>query len=805
MTALLTNTKNIISRLFSCVIICVCAVVLYIPDAVSIKPSGSYASYTCGSGGSGNAPSCHECPNDECELAANTCTPPSGQVFAGWRREMTNDVYQPGDTVNVSSGEPVECNGGFGIGSNFIAQYEVDYPFSVTTTNIPGNQIQYLDFRMTAQGTFYVDCGSDGTLAKYNSSNQTYESINGNTITRSDTTLVTYACGYPSISGVKTIRFGGVATGYSASAGSPAISILGSNKWSVASVSGNMSAVFPYLGSSNNQHPQFYGTFQNSSLTSIDGTLFSDYTVAGGNMFYRTFYGTSLTSIPSGLFNNITTVAANAFYQTFMNCSHLTSLPDDLFSNITNTAYGVFYQTFSGCTGLTGYIPTTMFAGLISNNSPTANMLMYQTFYDTGSLATSCSSYSGKGQYITGYESSWDGHVSCADGYTVTYSCGVGTGTPPESTVAVNKFTPAANTCNKTGYSFNGWSVSGTTAVKPAGVQFDWTYTQNKTFTATFIPSVYNITYSCGTTGGNAPTTNTSATYGTSFTPASNSCTVPNGYSFDGWAVSDTNDVISSATTWNYTEDKTLTATFTPSTYTVTYSCGTLGGTAPSASNNALYDSYFFPAANTCTLPTGYTFDGWLISGTNTKVSSSFKWTYNENKTFTAQSVPNVYTVTYSCGEGSGNAPTTNTSATYDASFTPATNTCTKTGYTFDGWAISGTNDIESTAFTWDYTEDKTLTAQWALSSYTCQSGKYLPANGTSCTNCASGYTCSGGTFNFDPDEDQGLTPNTLTVRWTDWAGNTTQNSCEYGGSVTLPSSSQSRDGYTFDGWEVVP
>ena len=44
------------------------------------------------------------------------------------------------------------------------------------------------------------------------------------------------------------------------------------------------------------------------------------------------------------------------------------------------------------------------------------------------------------------------------------------------------------------------------------------------------------------------------------------------------------------------------------------------------------------------------------------------------------------YNVTYNCGSGSGTKPG-NDSATYNASFTPAANTCTApTGYNFNGW-----------------------------------------------------------------------------------------------------------------------
>ena len=41
--------------------------------------------------------------------------------------------------------------------------------------------------------------------------------------------------------------------------------------------------------------------------------------------------------------------------------------------------------------------------------------------------------------------------------------------------------------------------------------------------------------------------------------------------------------------------------------------------------------------------------------------------------------------------------------------------------------------------------------------SYTCASGEYLPANAIACVSCPTGFTCSGGTFDFNSERYQGL------------------------------------------------
>lgn len=87
--------------------------------------------------------------------------------------------------------------------------------------------------------------------------------------------------------------------------------------------------------------------------------------------------------------------------------------------------------------------------------------------------------------------------------YSITYNCGTATGgTVPESQTGIHlnqSVTPRENTCEKPGYEFQGWVVSGTNEVKPAGSAgtFTWEYTESKTFTAKWNdePIAYNIHY----------------------------------------------------------------------------------------------------------------------------------------------------------------------------------------------------------------------------------------------------------------------------------------------------------------------
>ena len=429
--------------------------------------------------------------------------------------------------------------------AKYITGYESSWsthvscaPFVVTTTSLSANDT--ISFTISAAGTFEVNCGVGGTLTS--SAND----VSGNTITRNDTTVATYTCTY-STAGTKTIAFSGVATGYNSS-NAAAISFSTASKTSVASVSGDLSAVFPTLtsaitGASTN--PSFTSTFrQCTNLTSISENLFSHITTGASEMFAGTFDScTGLTSIPSGLFANITNGEEAMFFETFSACTGLTSLPERLFANITTGDYMTFNGTFGYCTGLTGYIPPSMFSGLINESDPTQSVdadgslsMMGDIFVNCTNLATSCDSYIGTSQYITGYESYWDGHVSCKPmaPFNVTYSCGSGSGTYPTSTTITynSSFTPASNTCTvPAGYTFNKWLVSNTGTpgtMVSAGTTFKWTYKEDKTLTAQYTPNTLTLTFDGDET--------VSCDYGETFTLPPDP-EPRRGYVFMGWKV----------------------------------------------------------------------------------------------------------------------------------------------------------------------------------------------------------------------------------------------------------------------------
>ena len=448
----------------------------------------------------------------------------------------------------------------------------------------------------------------------------------------------------------------------------------------------------------------FSNTFAYTKITSIPENLFS--TISGAPakfMFQRTFASTPITSIPKDLFVSIKgDPAESMFASTFESCKSLSGqIPGSLFANISGApVYGMFMSTFKNSSGLSSWIPPELFRGIKTEGFITGQMS--DVFLGTGILEQCPVNMM---QYITGFEADFDSKVSCTPcpenstqdaglntycncgaGYTVggvlngtpqvkygetcdavvihvTYSCGQNSGDssvePDSVSLSYNQSLTVASAtgCVMGGYNFTGWQVRGTDVVEQPDEILTWNDlvglgSQDIHLVATYEPDVFTITYNCddGTLNDGATTTQT-VTFGENFTTANSICTKAN-QAQTGWvAYSGETSFeygLGQNTTWNFWEDKTFTATYTPA-YTITYSCGNGTGDAPAKQGPILQDEEYAPQNNTCTAPAGYHFVGWSVSNTENIVrqpGQMYNYTFWENKTFTAIWEPNCNTIT---------------------------------------------------------------------------------------------------------------------------------------------------------------
>ena len=244
--------------------------------------------------------------------------------------------------------------------------------------------------------------------------------------------------------------------------------------------------------------------------------------------------------------------------------------------------------------------------------------------------------------------------------------------------------------------------------------------------------------------------------------------------------------------------DKTYTAQWTVNQYTITFD--TDGGTAVEAITQDYATDVTAPAAPT---KLGYTFAGWSPVVPATMPA--------ENVTVTAQWTINQYTITFDTDGGSAVAPITqdyNTAVTAPAS--PV-----KEGYTFSGWspAVPATMPAENV----------TVTAQWTINQYTIT---FVLDNGEANVVLTQDYATA---ITAPAPEKEGFTfagwdktvPATMpaenvtvTAQWTRNSYAVTfivdgvavsEGTVDYEGTITAPADPV-KEGYTFAGWSpAVP
>lgn len=179
------------------------------------------------------------------------------------------------------------------------------------------------------------------------------------------------------------------------------------------------------------------------------------------------------------------------------------------------------------------------------------------------------------------------------------------------------------------------------------------------------------------------------------------------GYTFLGWEDSSGNPITNISTT--ATGNKTLTATWEVSTYTITYD---LDGGTNDLSNPSNYTYGIGVSSFANPTKTGYTFLEWVDESDNPITDISM--TATGNKTLMAKWEANIYTIMYDL-DGGTNALNNPSNYTYGVGVSSFANP-TKTGYIFQGWVDESDNpitDISTTA-----TGNKTLIAKWEEKRY---------------------------------------------------------------------------------------
>ena len=378
--------------------------------------------------------------------------------------------------------------------------------------------------------------------------------------------------------------------------------------------------------------------------------------------------------------------------------------------------------------------------------------------------------------------------------YTITYDLAggaVATENPTEYTIESEAIT--LNNPTREGYDFAGWTVTGLDAANTT-VTIAKGSTGNRSYTATWTPIVYTISYDLA--GGAVATENP-----TEYTIESEAITLNNptreGYDFAGWTGIGLDAATMTVTiAKGSTGNRSYTATWNVKQFTMTFIFGGNG-----QENAVITQDYgtqlIAPTPNDWT---GHTFKGW-----SPEVPATIP---AENKTFTAQWEVNKYKLTFKVdGE---------VYKQYELEYQATTTTPedpVKEGHTFTGWD----QEIPTTM----PANDVTINAQFSINQYTMtfkfgESGQtdviikddYGKALTAPTPDEWIGHTFSG----WSPSVPTTIPAQDMTFNavWDVAKYKLTfmvdgqiykQEEVPYGAQITVPSD-PSKEGYTFKGWD---
>lgn len=262
-------------------------------------------------------------------------------------------------------------------------------------------------------------------------------------------------------------------------------------------------------------------------------------------------------------------------------------------------------------------------------------------------------------------------------------------------------------------YTFECWFKATGNASSSSGCGTTWWYSNNSNnYSYTFIVPSKNLTVAGAANGNTVSGSVTGITKGTAYTITATPTT---GYNFSSWSatsgsssisIGNTSSASTTVTFSNYSNNATVTASFTPKTTTIA-----LNNAGATTSGSTSVTATYGEAMPAITLPTktGYTFGGyWGAPGGsgpkyyNADGSSNATW-LNTESTYTlyaawAENKSTVTLVASPSGKGTfqvGGETVTSTLA--GVATTPAVTAMAISGYRFSSWSISGGASISST------------------------------------------------------------------------------------------------------------
>ena len=266
---------------------------------------------------------------------------------------------------------------------------------------------------------------------------------------------------------------------------------------------------------------------------------------------------------------------------------------------------------------------------------------------------------------------------------------------------------PAAT--EKTGYTFQNWTLNGNVVTFPYLVEEEIPQTSKYTvnLNAVFAANGYTVTLNAA--GGDLTENEQPVTFDESY-----NFPVPTrtGYTFLGWFEGEnqfTNAEGASLENWTGTADTTLYAKWQANQYTVTLNKNLSAGGSVSGGGDYAYDSQVTITAST---NNGYTFVGWYKETEQVSTELSYQFKMGLDVTYTAKWIKVTLAKSYTDA-----GTITSLDKTYKAGESvTVTAGATGLGYTWLGWYNNETELTTDLSYTFDMPDENvTYTAKWKV------------------------------------------------------------------------------------------
>lgn len=261
------------------------------------------------------------------------------------------------------------------------------------------------------------------------------------------------------------------------------------------------------------------------------------------------------------------------------------------------------------------------------------------------------------------------------------------------------------------GYSFINWTENGTQVSTSSAYTF--TINSNRTLVASFTPVAYSILASASPLSGGMVSGNGSYNYGST---AALTAAPLSGYIFTNWTEGGT--VVSTSPTYNFTVsgNRTLTANFKISTFTISVPALPAGGGSVSGSGTYNYGSSVTLTANP---GNGYSFVNWTENGTQLSTEATLSFTGYSNRTITANFKTNLNSYSIVASAVPSESGTASGGKIYTDGSIAILTASPAAGYSFTNWTENGT--IVSTNSTYSFTVvgSRSLIANFILNMHT--------------------------------------------------------------------------------------